>query len=95
MLKVRNKYNYPILAILLLWICFAIYNFCEHSIDDVHGLMHTAIILFTVLMFPICAVIITITNVICKRKYNSDINLITVPFIITVIVLIFFASIRN
>lgn len=95
MLKIQNKYNYPILIILLLWICFAIYNFCEYSINDVHGLMHTAIILFTVLIFPICAIIITITSIICKRKYNSDINLITVPFIIMVIGLIFFASIRN
>jgi len=95
MFKVQNKYNYPILTILLLWICFAIYIFCGYNINDVHGLVHTVIILVTILIFPICAVTIVVTNIICKRKYNSDINLITVPFIIMVIGLIFFTSIRN
>lgn len=95
MLRVENKYNYPILIILLVWLFFAIYTFCQHNLNDIHGLIHTGIILITVIIFPICATLIMITNLICKRKYNSDINFITVPFITIVIILLFFASIRN
>ena len=92
MLKVRNKYNYPILAILLLWICFAIYYWFYINPDNCGSMIvYMGLILITVLLLPISFLIIVITNKICKLKYDTDTDFITIPcLILGLLLLIYF-----
>lgn len=83
MLKVRNKYNYPILTILLLWICFAIYLWFEVNPDNCGSMIvYMGFLFITILAFPICTIIIAVTNKICKKKYNTDFELVAIPYIL-------------
>ena len=84
MLKVQNKYNYPILIILLLWFFFVTYFLFEvtsHSSNSGGMMVILSLSIVTILLLPICAIIITITNKICKLKYNSDLEFVAIPYI--------------
>ncbi len=90
MIKIQNKYNYPILFILLLWICVAIYYWFKISIEPINcgGMMVNAIlILLTILLFPLIVTIMAITNKICKLKYKTDFEFVAIPYIMFLIVI--------
>lgn len=84
MIKVHNKYNYPILLVNLLWLIFVIIfvifrkpkNLCGEAFVDI------ALIISALLLAPVCLIIVAITNKITKHKYNTDFEFIAIPYII-------------
>ncbi len=84
MLKVRNKYNYPILLVNLFWLVFVILfvifrkpnNLCGEAFVDI------VLIISALLLAPICLIIVAITNKIAKHKYNTDFEFIAIPYIL-------------
>ena len=84
MIKVQNKYNYPVLLINLTWLIFTIVfvifkkpnNLCGEAYVDI------ALIISALLLAPLCLIIIAITNKITKNKYNTDFEFIAIPYII-------------
>jgi len=82
MIKVYNKYNYPILLVNLLWLIFVIVfvifkkqgNLCGEAFVDI------VLIISALLLAPI--IIVAITNKIAKHKYNTDFEFIAIPYIL-------------
>src|SRR5690554_4247068 len=84
MIKIQNKYNYPILLVHLLWLIFVVLfvifrkpnNLCGEVFVDI------ALIISAFLLAPICLIIVAITNKITKHRYNADFEFIAIPYII-------------
>jgi len=84
MIKVYNKYNYPILLVNLLWLIFVVFfvifrkqgNLCGEAFVDI------VLIISALLLAPVCLTIVTITNKIAKHKYNTDFEFIAIPYIL-------------
>lgn len=96
MFKVDNKYNYPLLIIILLWTIVACYVFIYTSIDRHYcatQIVKLALILVSAVMYPIGCLITIIINKICKIKYQTDLYKILILFIITIIAFIISISI--
>lgn len=83
MIKVYNKYNYPIFLVNLLWLIFVVLfvifrkpnNLCGEAFVDI------ALIISALLLAPVCLIIIAITNKIKRHKYNTDFEFIAIPYI--------------
>ena len=84
MIKVYNKYNYPILLVNLLWlilvVVFVIFrkqgNLCGEAFVDIF------LVISALLLAPVCLIIVAITNKISKHKYNTDFEFIAIPYIL-------------
>src|SRR5690606_37346960 len=84
MLKVHNKYNYPILLINLLWLIFVVLfiifrkpgNLCGEAFVDIF------LVISALLLAPVCLIIVAITNKIKRHRYNTDFEFIAIPYIL-------------
>ena len=93
MIKVKNKYNYPILIVQLLFLLFLFFFFVVVNTDEVKSgtmIAYMGILYLTILAFPIVLVVIVITNLICKKKYYTDMKCIAIPYIVIGILLLIF-----
>jgi len=84
MIKVHNKYNYPILLVNLLWLIFVVSIVLFRKPKDLCGeaFVDIALIISALLLAPICLIIVAITNKIARQKYNTDFEFIAIPYII-------------
>jgi len=87
MIKVNNKYNYPILLAHFVWLIFAcifMYNL-PNNFNDIKATIDIAVIIITIFLAPFSLLIISITNKITKKPYNIDFEFITIPYLIFVL----------
>lgn len=91
MFKVKNKYNYPVLIIHLLWLLFVfIFSFFKATAKDNSGAAYVSLVLLVsaLLFAPLCLIIISAINKIYKIKYNTDFEFIAIPYILFGIIFI-------
>ena len=91
MIKVKNKYNYPVLIIHFLWLVFVLgFTFFKASIQDNSGATYVSLILLisALLFAPLCLIILSMINKVYKIKYNTDFEFVTVPYVLFGIVFI-------
>ena len=96
MIKLDNKYNYPLFIIISLWTIVTSYTFIYTSIDKHYcatPIVQLALILTSSILYPIGCLITIIINKICKIKYQTDLYKILILFIITILAFIISISI--
>ncbi|SEH99965.1 hypothetical protein SAMN02927937_02645 [Paenimyroides aquimaris] len=91
MIKVKNKYNYPVLIIHFLWLVFILgFTFFKASVPDNSGAGYVSLVLliFALLFAPLCLIILSMINKVYKIRYSTDFEFVTVPYVLFGIVFI-------
>ena len=81
---IRNKYNIVTILIYLLWITFiisTIINFDNITDAGQKGTLFVGLPIVTLIITLFCLIIITITNLICRKDFYNDLLYILIPFL--------------
>lgn len=81
---IRNKYNIVTILIYLIWITFiisTIINFDNITDAGQKGALFVGLPIVTLIITLFCLIIITITNLICKKDFYNDLLYILIPFL--------------
>ena len=94
-IKINNKINIIPIGLYLLWIVFVLYFFFFEIISFSKetpcgaGYMMIGLPIFTILFSFFAFLIMTAINLFSKKKYYTDFEFISIPFIVIIAILIF------
>ena len=88
MLKVQNKYNYPVLVVVLLYILLAAISIAIVTFDR-HFCGTTMVYLFiftiSIILFLLATLIIIAVNKVVNYKYNTDLLILLVLLMLHIV----------
>ncbi|MCF6139691.1 hypothetical protein L1S34_00170 [Flavobacterium sp. K77] len=94
-IKINNKKNIIPIGLYLLWIVFVLYffffkiNSFSNETPCGAGYMMIGLPIFTILFSLFGLLILTAINLFSKKKYYTDFEFISIPFIVLIVIVIF------